>query len=263
MEKVYLPDWQATMVFNRTLGEGNRLILFLHGLGGTAADFREIMRSPLLNGYNMVAPDLLGFGNSERPKNFDYTLEHHAECVVELLDELGHDSVVLVGHSMGGSIAIRVASLRADRVAGLIVAEPNLTEADATYSKRIMAYSEDEYVTAFPRLLRELSVKGESEPDLAYWAKTLKLADPRAVHRSAKSLVTTTSEPKFKKNFLTARLPRFYLMGELSTPTPLLATMEESGITVKVIPESGHAMMESNPSGFANAVFECLREADF
>lgn len=263
MEKVYLPDWQATMVFNRTLGEGNRLILFLHGLGGSSADFREIMRSPLLSGYNVVAPDLLGFGSSDRPKGFDYSLEHHAECIVELMDELGHDSVALVGHSMGGSIATRVASLRADRVAALIVAEPNLTEADATYSKRIISYTEEEYAAVFPRLLRELSVKGENDPDLAYWAKTLKLADPRAVHRSAKSLVGTTSDAKFKKNFLTAKLPRFYLRGELSTPTPLIGSLEEAGVNVRVIPESGHAMMESNPAGFADAVSQCLREADF
>ncbi|HBL49772.1 MAG TPA: alpha/beta hydrolase, partial [Firmicutes bacterium] len=53
---------------------------------------------------------------------------------------------------MGGTVAVRLANLRADRVVGLIVAEPILTEAERGYEKRFLAYTEDEYEKHFPRL---------------------------------------------------------------------------------------------------------------
>lgn len=262
LDKIYLRDWQATISYTRTVGEGNRLLLFLHGLSSTAADFREIMRTPAFTEYNTVAPDLLGFGASDRPKKFDYSIEHHAECLVELIDELGFDSIVLVGHGMGGTTAIRVANLRADRVVGLIVVEPILTEAERGYEKRFLAYTEDEFEKHFPRLVRELSVKGDAEPDLAYWSKALKTAEPRAVYRSVQSLYAVTADPGFKKVFATTRLPRYYLIGENSEPRPVLSLLEENGVAVRTVPGCGHAIVQSNPSAFADVVTKCLKEID-
>ncbi len=262
LDKIYLRDWQSTIFYTRTVGEGNRLLLFLHGLSSTSADFREIMRTPAFTEYNTVAPDLLGFGASDRPKKFDYSIEHHAECLVELIDELGFDSVVLVGHGMGGTVAVRLANLRADRVVGLIVAEPILTEAERGYEKRFLAYTEDEYEKHFPRLVRELSVKGDVEPDLAYWSKALKTADSRAVYRSVQSLYAVTADPGFKKALATTRLPRYYLVGENSEPSPVLSMLEENGVAVHTVPGSGHAMIQSNPAAFADVVARCLKEMD-
>lgn len=263
MEKIYLQDWQATMTYARSVGGGNKAVLFLHGLGCSSGDFREVMRSSALAGYNLIAPDLLGFGGSDRPRGFDYSVEHHAETIVELIDSLGYDRFAIVGHNMGGSVAVRLANLRADRVTGLVLAEPNLVEADSTYSKRFASYAEDQYIAAFPRLLRELSVKGGSDPDLASWVKTLQAAEPYAVYRSSVSLVRTTSDPSFKKGFTTIRLPRYYLLGEHSTPSPQLKSVEESGAVLRIIPGCGHGMTQTNPAAFAVTVRECLDDFDF
>jgi pimeloyl-ACP methyl ester carboxylesterase len=263
LDKIYLRDWQATISYTRTVGEGNRLLLFLHGLSSTSSDFREIMRTPAFTEYNTVAPDLLGFGASDHPKKFDYSIEHHAECLVELIDELGFDNIVLVGHGMGGTIAIRVSNLRADRVVGLIVAEPVLTETERGYEKRFLAYTEEELEKHFPRLIRELSVKGDIEPDLAYWSRSLKTAEPRAVYRSVQSLYAVTADPGFKKVFATTRLPRYYLIGENSEPRSVLPLLEENGVTIHTVPGCGHAMIQSNPAAFAEAVTKCLKEIDF
>jgi pimeloyl-ACP methyl ester carboxylesterase len=73
----------------------------------------------LVPDFHVVVPDLLGYGESDLADG-PYSIGRHAEVVAEFLDELGLDDVVLVGHSMGGGIAIQVALDRPDLVSTLV-----------------------------------------------------------------------------------------------------------------------------------------------
>lgn len=97
-------------------GEGPALLL-LHGLPGSARDFRYL--APLLGALRCVRPDLPGFGGTARRHRGAWSLPQRAELVVRLLDHLGIDRVVVGGHSMGGAVAVAVAEAAPDRVAGL------------------------------------------------------------------------------------------------------------------------------------------------
>lgn len=70
----------------------------------------------------VVAPDLPGFGRSEHPRRA-YTLNFFAETVAALLESLGVAQAVLVGSSLGGAVALRVAQRRADLVARLVLVD--------------------------------------------------------------------------------------------------------------------------------------------
>ena len=77
--------------------------------------------SPFRVAFRCVAVDYPGFGFSDRPANYGYTPREHAQVVGELVDHVGLDGVIVMGHDWGGPIGLSMAAARADRVAGLVL----------------------------------------------------------------------------------------------------------------------------------------------
>jgi pimeloyl-ACP methyl ester carboxylesterase len=69
----------------------------------------------------VIAPDMVGFGYSDRPKDVTYGLDTWADQVVGLMDTLGIDKAHMVGNSFGGSIALRIAAQHPERVGKLVL----------------------------------------------------------------------------------------------------------------------------------------------
>jgi pimeloyl-ACP methyl ester carboxylesterase len=85
-------------------GHGETLLL-IHGMAGSSQTWREILPR-LAKRYRVIAPDLLGHGESAKPRT-DYSLGAFAVGLRDLLDELGVSSATVVGHSLGGGIAMQ------------------------------------------------------------------------------------------------------------------------------------------------------------
>jgi pimeloyl-ACP methyl ester carboxylesterase len=91
----------------RTAGASGPVVLLVHGIVGCAEQWDQVM--PLLaEHYTVVAPDLLGHGQSAKPRG-DYSLGAYAASVRDLLVALGHRRVTVVGHSLGGGVAMQFA----------------------------------------------------------------------------------------------------------------------------------------------------------
>lgn len=81
-------------------------VLLLHGLGGTA-DFWQPLIERLASRYTVIAPDLLGFGFSDKPASLRYTPERHQQAVSAVLGACGVSTLnAVVSHSCGGVIAM-------------------------------------------------------------------------------------------------------------------------------------------------------------
>jgi pimeloyl-ACP methyl ester carboxylesterase len=90
----------------RSAGSGP-VVLLVHGIAGTAEQWADV--APILaDGYTVVAPDLLGHGQSAKPIG-DYSLGAYAVSMRDLLIALGHRRATVVGHSLGGGIAMQFA----------------------------------------------------------------------------------------------------------------------------------------------------------
>ena len=99
------------------LGSGDPLVL-LHQAPRSWDEFREIM--PILaNTRRVIAPDIIGFGASETIE--DHSIERYAEAVLALLEELGLDRVHLLGHQLGGIVAVEASHQQPRRVRSLIL----------------------------------------------------------------------------------------------------------------------------------------------
>jgi pimeloyl-ACP methyl ester carboxylesterase len=96
-------------------------IVMVHGFGGSTFSFRYQM-AELSRDHRCVAIDLKGFGFSQRSEGGDYSLTAQARLVLRVMDLLGIGRCVLMGHSMGGDVAMRIAAISPERVEKLILA---------------------------------------------------------------------------------------------------------------------------------------------
>jgi haloalkane dehalogenase len=100
-------------------GEGPPLVLW-HGNPTWSFLYRHII-SALRGRFRCIAPDYLGFGLSERPPGFGYTIEEHAQVMGEFIDHLNLDGYLTMGQDWGGPISMAVATARPDRVRGVVL----------------------------------------------------------------------------------------------------------------------------------------------
>ncbi|MEO9238371.1 MAG: alpha/beta fold hydrolase, partial [Jatrophihabitantaceae bacterium] len=94
-------------------------VLFIHGLLGSNRNWTELI-DRMSADRRLIAPDLFGHGASAKPMG-DYSLGSHAATLRDLLDRLGIDTVTLVGHSLGGGIAMQFGYLFPERVERLVL----------------------------------------------------------------------------------------------------------------------------------------------
>jgi len=249
--------------------------VFLHGLGSSSiATFPELAAHRMLRHSRSILIDLPGFGyssatgsamGSTRVGTTDegsssshdsqaFGMESQADVVAHVLEHLGLSQVHMVGHSMGGSIAIAVAYARPDLVAHLIVAEPNLDPGHGTLSNHIIRRTETAFIEdGYPRLVRGMEEQANwGEENAAVFLGTLLQASPLVMHRAATSLLAERT-PTFREQFLNVRMPRTFIGGANSSDV-LASDLTSHGITFVEIPNAGHLMMDDDPDAFAQAV---------
>ena len=114
-------DVEGVQYFYREVGENNPdTILMIHGFLGSSYDFIDVMNA-LKDRYHIIAVDMIGFGLSEKPIDFDYAKQNQAQGLVKFLDTLGIDEVTIMAHSMGGEVSIHLAHDYPDYVNEMIL----------------------------------------------------------------------------------------------------------------------------------------------
>jgi len=222
--------------------------VYVHGLGSVSAVYHaHIAARPELAGRRSLFVDLPGHGISDRPDHFGYTIEEHADALAAALDAAGLTGSELVAHSMGGAVAIVLAHRRPELVSRLVLTEANLDAfpPPTAGSSGIASYEEDAFVGgAYARVLENVG---------PLWAATMRLADPRALHRTAVGL-RRGSEPVMRSILQGLPIDRMYLQGELSGELADREALEASGVRVMTVAGAGHNVMFDNPDVFVAAV---------
>jgi len=84
-------------------------ILLIHGFCSSTLVWSKVFLELAEEGFHVVAPDLLGYGYSAKPRNFDYTIRAQARMIAGFMERIGEDRATLVGSSYGGAVAATVA----------------------------------------------------------------------------------------------------------------------------------------------------------
>src|SRR3954452_20113310 len=102
----------------RTAGSGP-LLLLIHGITSSSRTWERVLPE-LARDHTVLAPDLLGHGESAKPRG-DYSLGAYASGIRDLMVALGHDRATIVGHSLGGGIAMQFAYQFPERCERLVL----------------------------------------------------------------------------------------------------------------------------------------------
>ena len=129
-------DVRGRTVAFRQLGAGPVVVL-VHGLAGTMETWDRVIED-LSSSCTVVAMDLPGHGRSAAPAG-DYSLEAYASCVRDLLDALGHRAATVVGHSLGGGVAMQFAHDYPERCERLVLVSSGGLGADVSIALRAAA----------------------------------------------------------------------------------------------------------------------------
>ena len=122
-----LPTVKGVGTFYREYGDPKKEhVLFIHGLGASSIAWRDIPDA-LSKHFHTITVDLIGFGGSEKPENADYTIKGLSKFIVDFLIEgirivdKEHKKISIVGHSLGGYIAIQVAIENKEMIEKLVL----------------------------------------------------------------------------------------------------------------------------------------------
>ncbi len=216
-----------------------------------------VFDAPELSRYRIVALDLPGFGMSGKPDTFDYDLHSQADIAYALMQSLGIQRCTVIGHSMGGAVAILLARKYSDSLERLVVIEPNLKASDAHLSREIIRQPEAEFVGQYDDFTRMAVATVQNwfvnshRADLEDYIRELLKATPISMYRSALSLITVTSDELFIQKFQELPFPKDFLIGEETLKIHNIPeSFVDSDVNTVIVPGVGHMMMVDNPTLF-------------
>ncbi|MEJ5105416.1 alpha/beta fold hydrolase [Chryseobacterium sp. MYb328] len=101
-----------------------KTILLLHGKNFNGAYWEKTAKDLSEKGFRVIIPDQIGFGKSSKPHSYQFSFSQLAENTKAVLDQLGIDKTIVLGHSMGGMVAARFTLLYPEKVQKLILENP-------------------------------------------------------------------------------------------------------------------------------------------
>lgn len=227
---------------------GRDIIFFIHGLGCTKESFIDAWNSRMIKNYSIISPDLPGFGKSPGNTKFSYKLEEYAEICRLILKKYPRKRVHLVGHSMGGAIALLLIDLYSDHIVSFTNVEGNLFNTDCGISRSVVTSPSFETfkLTLFNRLKYYDILKTDKGTRL--WSEWIEKTNPVAFNKSAESLVQWTDSGMLLKKFKDLKCKKSYFCGEKNSHRKVLDLICE--IKIVSISGSGHFPMNDNPNEF-------------
>lgn len=131
----------------RTAGEGP-VVLLVHGMAGSSVTWKHVIPS-LARQFTVVAADLLGHGESGKPRRGEYSLGAHANVLRDLLHVLGHERASIVGQSLGGGVAMQLAYQYPERCERLVLVGSGGLGREVNLVLRALTVPGAEYVVPF------------------------------------------------------------------------------------------------------------------
>jgi pimeloyl-ACP methyl ester carboxylesterase len=132
---------------------GGQPVLLIHGLGSRAEDWASLAPYLVRAGYRVYIPDLPGYGRSQKPADFSYSIHDEAVMVAGFLDALGLQRADLGGWSMGGAIVQHVAFDHPDRVRKLILFDAAGLNEPVVFDTRLFTPENADQLSQFEALL--------------------------------------------------------------------------------------------------------------
>jgi len=245
-------------IYYQEEGQGHPLVL-LHGWGVSSQSLAGVA-ARLATEFRVLSVDLPGFGWSQAPAEA-WGIEQYADLVRHLLDERGLASVVMLGHSFGGRIAIFLAARHPERVSRLI-----LVASAGVRLRRSLAVRASIGTTRLVRRILAFPGWGPlGERLLRRWQDRVGSRDYRAAGAMRPTLVRVVNEDLTPMLPL-IQAPTLLLWGdrddEVPRPAVEIMAAQIPGARLAVFPGAGHFPFQDAPEEFQRRLAEFLRGED-
>ena len=229
-------------------------ILYLHGLGSTKHDFLEATQQHALYDFTIVALDLPGTGNSSYAKGT--SVDDLVELTNKFVTNLQLEEITLIGHSMGGLIALLFTQKYPQKVKRLVSVEGNLAPEDCgilsrtTASQSYEKFVTDDVLTTFEKRYAASPYHGSR-----VFADTFrKNVTDRAFHDYCVSIVAHSDSSELLSVFTGLDIRRLFLHASANRSLSYIRRLSDQGVEVVEIPESDHWMYVDNRNAYYNAL---------
>jgi pimeloyl-ACP methyl ester carboxylesterase len=252
-EPARFEEWQADLhghtVIYRMAGEGagKPVVVLIHGMVNSSRHWREVAER-LAGDYTVIAPDLIGHGDSATPRG-DYSLGAHAAAIRDLLAALGVRRATIVGHSLGGGVAMQFFWQFPERVERLALVSsgglgprvsPLLRLAAVPGASPALALAaRPRVVDAIASLANELERRGSAKA--VYLDAIARALRPLQSEGSRRAFIQTLRGVIDARGQRVSAVDRLYLLG----PVPTLIVWGERDRTIPL--EHGRAAHEAIP----------------
>jgi pimeloyl-ACP methyl ester carboxylesterase len=259
----------------RRAGEGEAVVL-IHGLAGSSRTWKDVMPA-LSRTHDVIAPDLMGHGDSAKPMG-DYSLGSHASGLRDLLLALDVPRATIVGHSFGGGVAMQLAYQHPERCDRLVLVGSGGLGREVSWMLRLMTLplAEQTMPLLFPRWLartgtdasRFLKRHGVQSPRFGeLWRSYASLAGAENRHAFVRT-IRTVIEPggqsvsALDRLYLASHVPTLIVWGEDDPIIPVAHAHTAhdviAGSRLEILPGVGHFPHAEAPDRFLTALADFL-----
>ena len=232
--------------------ESKKTIVLLHGLGASAERWADLW--PLLKKYNVVIPDLIGFGYSEKPL-IEYTVEFFVRFLEEFFKKMQIQNPIIIGSSFGGQLALEYSLTHKDFFDKIILVSPAGTLEKPTYvlSQYIFSglYPTTENVH---RAFEMMANNKEYVVDVATVKDYMnRMRLPNAKYSLISTLLAMRKDQTLRKRLVEIAIPTLVIWGRNDTTIPVENIeyfKQMPNVKTLIMEECGHTPYVEKPVEF-------------
>jgi 2-hydroxy-6-oxonona-2,4-dienedioate hydrolase len=271
----HLPDYNAPMNLvdvngynirflhysNKNTSRNKTTIVLLHGIGASADRWSYICPA-LSKYYQLIIPDIVGFGYSDKP-TVEYTMDFFVRFFENFLTKLGVERLSIIGSSFGGFLATEFTTRNSEKVDKLILAAP-------AGAMRISTRTLDQYIMAalYPtyentkRAFRDMAHEPNTVPEDTIRDFMNRMRLPNAKYAFMSTLLAMRDSQGLSERLSKINVPTLLIWGEYDRMIPLAYSKEYTEIPnskLVLIDNCGHTPFVEKPLEFNNTVLKFLR----
>ncbi len=242
-------------------GKGDPTLIFISGWGGTKEDW-DYQMDHFSGSHRCVAIDLAGFGESGSNRT-EWTMPAFAGDVTAVMDQLGIDEAVIIGHSMGGMVALETARANPDRIIGVVpvdvINDVERSWQAATHERTVNYFMDLAMNPTFEKIRNSAMFSEKADSAMILRAlNVFESSEKKGWEASLREVLRYMSSDL--RDCLKAVSVPVCCINAGNAPNLETARKYHPGITAKTISDAGHLVFWEEPDQFNRLLEEAIEE---